>query len=348
MTPSNQRADSIPPASPMADAGLRKVLAAKIAAFPRRIRAEQIWSHAKLHLAFSIVTVTYFLVGLLLTYLVSRLLGLLGLTSRWLEYFTALAPWAFVVWALSMWWTRFIYRVLRTFFGVRRHLVWRRDQTPILSALKGGAMIGLHLRAFADEDRLYPTSRDEVPRALQSIADVFFVSVSNPQHDRFAGSLFVLEVPSGDWKATVFELMQIASIIVVDTNSGIFHWMGDLELADADNFRRMSAEFRRRLGFIDELREIHANGFINKTVAVVPPGWEDMQRSGEIEGQIEREALVAARCREMYAALRPEGDFPRTQLKRILLQVPNTVVAGDQIPSAVERVLGAGRQRLSH
>jgi hypothetical protein len=74
-------------------------------------------------------------------------------------------------------------------------------------------------------------------------------------------------------------------------------------------------------------------------VVVVPPGWEEMKQSGEIAAQIEFEEYAAAQCKQLYGMFKDEGEFPRTDLKRILLQVPLTVVTQDQLRLAVEAVL---------
>jgi hypothetical protein len=84
----------------------------------------------------------------------------------------------------------------------------------------------------------------------------------------------VLEIPSSEWKQIVFEFIQIASVIVVDTNAGIFHWMGDLP-AKVLECRAAALIAERRIGFLEELQEIVAKGFVNETVAVVPPRWEN-------------------------------------------------------------------------
>jgi hypothetical protein len=304
------------------DPDLRALLVARISKFPSQIRIEQIWSLTKYAVAMNLFMLAYYCLAVLVTHLLRWLLNVLGLAIPGFEYFAKIARLAFVFWVYFWPSTRFIDRFLQKYFGMRSRFLRGRDQSPIVNAINSGATIGLHLRAFQDEEPpLYPGSRDKVPQALQSIDNVFFVTVSNPRHDRFATELFILEIPFSEWKQVVSELMQIASVIVVDTNAGIVQWIRDLNFSDVRDLDRMAWEFQSRAGLIDELREIVAKGFVNKTVAVVPPGWEEMKRSGEIEHQIRFEEAAAAHCRQSaFGSIKGFGDFFRTELKRILFQ----------------------------
>jgi hypothetical protein len=318
---------------------LRARLAKRIAKFPRQIRSEQIRGRLK-HLIIVVLFVgACNAFAALVVHLLRKLLDAFNVTIPGFEYFAFIAPFAFGFWACFWPFTRRWDRVFRKLFGIRSRMLRRINQTPIENAIRSDIMLGLHLRAFVDEEMFVPTSREEVPRALQSVESVFFVSVSNPQHDRSASGIYVLEVPSQEWKDTVFELVQIASIIVVDTNAGDLDWSYDIDLAKIENFWAMNAEFGRRIGLIEELREIIAKGFACKTVAVVPPGWDEWKGSGKIEQQIALEKYAEQHAKQLYPLLRPEGEFPRTELKRMLLQLPLTVATEDQLRVAVEGVL---------
>jgi hypothetical protein len=271
---------------------LRAQLANRIARFPRQIRSEQFRNRMKLEFIYVLFFVAALLLGRLAAHLLEAFLNALGLTVPGLPHFVDFAPYAFA------WWAHWSFQVswepeLRKFLGVRFRTFRRLDPTTIENALRRGKPIGLHLRAFTDENTFVPKTREEVPQTLQSIERVFFISVSNPQHTRTPGNFSILEVPSKEWKETVFELMQIASIIVVDTNAGFFDWSYDIPLSRIKDLRHMCAEFSRRIGFVEELRQIIAGGFDAKVVAIVPPGFKHWKDSGKITTEIIEEEYKA-------------------------------------------------------
>jgi hypothetical protein len=319
---------------------LRERAAKRLAGFPASVRAEQVRARVKYYSILFVYGGLLYGIASFIVYVMRGLLNLIGLTVPGFATFASFAPFAFCFWG-SFWpFTRRWDGVFRQFFGVRPKLFRRIDLSPIESAIRSGMALGLHLRAFADEDIFAPTSRGEVPEAVKPLDSVFFISVSNPGQRVAASATFpVVEIPSHAWKEAVFELMQIASVIVLDTNAGVLHWVGDIEASSILSFRAMSAEFHRRLGFVDELKEIIANDFAYKTVAVVPPGWSEWKTSGEIAAQIIVEEYAAERAKEFHPLLRPEGPFPRTELKRMLLQLPLTAVTTEEIRATVQRVL---------
>lgn len=313
---------------------LRQRFMKRIGKFPALVRGEQL----RARFIYFLINVIFCILSIGLGLLIISAIGFIIPSFRSVGFIVLIA---FYI-STTIWFVRRWGKILRQALGVRSRLLRRLDQRPIENAIGGDAKIGLHLRAFADEDTFVPVSREMVNRALGSIGTVFFISVSNPLQDHSAGAsrIPILEVPSAAWTETVFELMQIAAVIVVDTNAGIFHWADDIHGSSLASVQAMAAEFGRRLGFVAELREIVANDFAYKTVAVVPPGWAEWKATGKIEEQIVVEEYAAKRAKELHPLLIDVDDkFPRTELKIMLLKLPLTVVTEDELRATVLQVV---------
>jgi hypothetical protein len=231
--------------------------------------------------------------------------------------------------------------VMRQFFRVRFALL-RMNPAPVLDALRGGAPIGLFLRGFSDEDTVVPVSRDELARLLQSMTGVTFISISNPIHARSTPGVLVLEVPSTEWKNAVSDLMQVAAVIVIDTNAGMFHWLEGIDRVELQHFGEVTAELNSRKGLVEEIERITEKGFSRKSVVVVPPGWSDMLRSGEVESEIAMEERALAYCKSRYSWVKHDAEFPRTRIKRLLKTLPITVSGDEEVRLGVEEILAEG------
>jgi hypothetical protein len=254
----------------------------------------------------------------------------------------------------------FIYKVFGSIFhdafgalsdslGFKRNPFHVRGVTSVVATLRNRAPFGLYLRAFYDEDGFVPTSRTELPEALASL-DIPFIAVENSRTSTSPQGLLVLSVPSSQWKATVFELMELAVIIVIDVNVGILHWMDGLP-ETMDVFAR-EREVDRRLGMVNELEETLARGLERKTIVLAPPGWREMIESGEIAQQIAREeeealkrhANINARSkRETTKDVSDVEWFSRTRLKRALSLLLRVTISVDEVIRNVQEVMLNGR-----
>jgi hypothetical protein len=315
----------------------REDLAARIQDFPKQLRIEQTKNFCKYYLIVLVVCLLlYFLTWSVLS-VVRSLFGLFHVSTSWFDYLFYASAWAANIWFLR---TTFARETLRKIVGLRSPPFRRLDPTPIMNALREERVIGLHLRAFGDEHQLYPQSRDFVPATLAKFKEICFISISNMNNDHFDSKFNTLEIPDKTWKQTVVDLMNIAGVIVIDTNGGIIHWMSELNVIEVVNhFGALSAEFGRSAGFIEEIQEIIARGLSHKLVAVVPPGWPELSSSGKIKNQIFDEQIAAVYASKKYPLLASEKEFTRTTIKRLLFKIPRTVVSDEQIRQAVEGVM---------
>jgi hypothetical protein len=280
----------------------------------------------------------------ILARLALSVLGAFGIRRPLLEDLADFAPIGFCAWICLRKRTQRWNETLRVVCAVRFNLFRQINQAPVLRALESNNHVALFLRAFTDEDTFVPLSRNELPPMLRSIEGASFVSVSNPKLAQPDLGFMVLEVPSAEWKEVVSDLMQIASVIVVDTNAGILHWLDNIGGLDPKHAGAVIAEFGRRIGLVEELQVIVDKGYSSKTVVVVPPGWNEMMLSGEIHQSIRQEQRLAEVCRSLQPLIADETEFPRTKLKRMLSLLPVTVTH-EQAGMAVEAILGKATGR---
>jgi hypothetical protein len=241
------------------------------------------------------------------------------------------------------------FRVLRDVLGAKRNPFRVLGVASVVELLHSGAPFGLYLRSFFDEEGFVPTSRAELTSALAAL-DVNFIAVENSRSPALTEGPLVLSVPPSQWQATVFELMELASVIVVDVNVGILHWMD--ELPEEMGFVAGVAEVARRGGMVHELEEVLARKLDGKTVVLAPPGWRQMMESGEIAEQIYREEEEAMKRYLRSRTARGQGVTPaeiskiewfsRTRLKRALSPFVRVTLSVDETIRHVQEVLLQG------
>lgn len=241
---------------------------------------------------------------------------------------------------------------LSDFLGFKRNPFHVRGVTRVVATLRNRAPFGLYLRAFYDEDVLVPTSRTELSEALAAL-DIPFITVENSRTSASPQGLLVLSVPNSQWKATVFELMDLAEVIVIDVNVGFLHWMD--ELPETMSAFELDREVDRRLGMVNELEEIRVRGLEGKTVVLAPPGWWEMIQRGEIMQQIKREEEEALKRHANILAARNESRaatelsdvewFSRTRLKRALTRLLRVTVSVEEVIRHVQEVILISRCR---
>jgi hypothetical protein len=183
-----------------------------------------------------------------------------------------------------------------------------------------------------------PTSRKELTDTLATLCLPFIVA-ENSRLIRQKIDLLVLSVPHSQWQPTIIELMQRATVSVIDTNAGLFHWLDDLP----EDFDGWSSDFEtvKRQGLVEEVERIIANNHNGKTIVLVPPGWPVMVKSREIEQQIAHERSLARKRHDGVIAIRGKRAtaeeranvqwFTRTRLKCALLQLPLAVTEMDEV-----------------
>jgi hypothetical protein len=310
-----------------------EALIRRIEKFPLQLRFEQLRAWFVLSLVFSIFTALFLKALDLESTVSSKLASKLPLAFRLFVRLTAFAVFVWVCWKVIGRLSRWL-RVLAIMFGARRNPFRVAGVGDVVAILRSGARFGLFLRAFGDESVFVPRSRETLPDALRAI-DLAFIAVENARADVSLSGMHVLGVPNTQWRATVLELMALATVIMVDVNSGILHWMSDLPAEMG--FVAREAEVKHRVGTATELEQIVSLDLVYKTVVLAPPGWSEMVASVEIARQIEREESAALeRHAEILAARGKRATpqevsnvewFGQTRLKRALSRIARVAVS---------------------
>jgi hypothetical protein len=264
--------------------------------------------------------------------------GALLTTLTWLGIYGAL-----------VWLTRrafiIVFSTVHDFMGARNPFARGRGLGDVVKLLRAGAPFGLVLRNFADEDTFVPTSRKELTDTLATLCLPFIVA-ENSRLIRQKIDLLVLSVPHSQWQPTIIELMQRATVIVIDTNAGLFHWLDDLP----EDFGGWSSDVEtvKRQGLVEEVERIIAKNHQDKTVVLVPPGWPAMVENHEITRQIAHERVLARKRHDGVIAIRARRAtaeeranvqwFTRTRLKLALLQLPHAVTGMEELRQCVGEI----------
>ena len=245
----------------------------------------------------------------------------------------------------------------RGYFFVRRLVATRNKPwrtagiQPAVDALSGAAPLGLYLRSYFDEDWLIPRSRAEAPRLLAA-SGLHFIAVENSQSSFQPHELLILSVPNRVWRETVFTLMEVAQVIVMDTVTDTLAEMDwARELPTELSFRGREAEVVWRSGTVDELEQILERGLSAKTVVLAPKTWREDVLTGKVERQIRVEEAVARMRHAEIQALRGQSAtaaerdritwFVRTRMKRALLRVEHIACSLDELQRLIATFSGA-------
>jgi hypothetical protein len=323
----------------------RDAVIQRIQRFPRQVRMEQFRARVILGTVF----IGYYVISSIPIIFVTTIAwyGLPNLPAG-LRLLIALLAFIASIWLTDKFLLPIYKRIsgsLRYVLGAKRNPFRVLGVTNVVEVLRSGAPFGLYLRSFFDEEGFVPNSRAELTSALAAL-DATFIAVENSKSTARPEGLLVLSIPNSQWEPTVFGLMEFASVIVIDVNVGILHWMD--ELPDKLGFAAQISEFGRRLGMVNELEEVLARGFKGKTVVLAPPGWRQMMESGEIAEQIYREEDEAMksylRSRTTRGQVTPDEEskiewFSRTRLKRALSSHVRVTVSVDEVIRHVQELI---------
>ena len=159
--------------------------------------------------------------------------------------------------------------------------------------------------------------------------------------------MHVVSVPGSDWIETVLQMMDLATVIVVDVNAGRNHWM--LDLPYRMDFIDCEGEIHSRVGMVTEIEHILSRGFDYKTVVLAPPGWLEMMTEGQIADQIRREEELALDHQIMILGAKgqlltttPMKDvrwFARTRLKRAVSRITRVEITESDVISHIQGIL---------